>query len=339
MNNEENDIERQELAQRVGKNGDRILMEYFDDIGLANKTNNEINDLINRLRICGVDIKKVFSECGRDSTLKTRVDRNQAIAIVLGFFRKFGIDVSKLLEEGKKSNESGQTVYISFNKGVKRNETTSPTFAGEDVHAYAKEIGTLTDVYSLVHEISHTLYVQNQFGEARMILGEVIPQCMERMLDGYLIELAGRKGFDVDIDALKENIIKRRISTAIDRLRMASRIAKGEYKFASEKAEFSRYMLAQIYATKLIEMDKSIQKQRIFDFIEALKSNDIKKANDAFDMQIGKENAKERDKYIINSIWNLQKDILTFQENEIPKEQTDRATRTISKEDEKEPEM
>ena len=339
MNNEENDIERQELAQRVGKNGDRILMEYFDDIGLANKTNNEINDLINRLRICGVDIKKVFSECGRDSTLKTRVDRNQAIAIVLGFFRKFGIDVSKLLEEGKKSNESGQTVYISFNKGVKRNETTSPTFAGEDVHAYAKEIGTLTDVYSLVHEISHTLYVQNQFGEARMILGEVIPQCMERMLDGYLIELAGRKGFDVDIDTLKENIIKRRISTAIDRLRMASRIAKGEYKFASEKAEFSRYMLAQIYATKLMEMDKSLQKQRIFDFIEALKSNDIKKANDAFDMQIGKEQSKERDRYISNSIWNLQKDVLTFQENEISKEQTDRATRAISKGDEKEPEM
>ena len=339
MNNEENDIERQELARRVGKNGDRILMEYFDDIGLANKTNNEINDLINRLRICGVDIKKVFSECGRDSTLKTRVDRNQAIAIVLGFFRKFGIDVSKLLEEGKKSNESGQTVYISFNKGVKRNETTSPTFAGEDVHAYAKEIGTLTDVYSLVHEISHTLYVQNQFGEARMILGEVIPQCMERMLDGYLIELAGRKGFDVDIDALKENIIKRRISTAIDRLRMASRIAKGEYKFASEKAEFSRYMLAQIYATNLMKMDKSIQKQRIFDFIEALKSNDIKKANDAFDMQIGKEQSKERDRYISNSIWNLQKDILTFQENEIPKEQTSEVTRTVSRENEKEPEM
>ena len=61
MNKEEKDIERQEFARRVGKNGDRILMEYFDDIGLANKTNNEINDLINRLRICGVDIKKVFS--------------------------------------------------------------------------------------------------------------------------------------------------------------------------------------------------------------------------------------------------------------------------------------
>ena len=193
MNNEEKDIERQEFARRVGKNGDRILMEYFDDIGLANKTNNEINDLINRLRICGVDIKKVFSECGRDSTLKTRVDRNQTIAIVFGFFRELGIDVSKLLEEGKYNNEREQAVYLSFNKGVKRNETTSPTFAGEDVHAYAKETGTLTDVYSLVHEISHTLYVQNQFGEARMILGEVIPQCMERMFDGYLIELAERK--------------------------------------------------------------------------------------------------------------------------------------------------
>ena len=339
MNNEENDIERQELAQRVGKNGDRILREYFDDIGLANKTSNEINDLINRLRICGVDIKKVFSECGRDSTLKTKVDRNQAIDIVLGFFREFGIDVSKLLEEGKYNNESEQAVHLSFNKGVKRNETTCPTFAGEDVHAYAKETGTLTDVYSLVHEISHTLYVQNQFGEARMILGEVIPQCMERMLDGYLIELAERKEIYMNVECLKKDIIKRKISTAIDRFRMASRIAKGEYKFASEKAELSRYMLAQIYATQLIKMDKSVRKQRIIDFMEALKSNDIQKANNAFDMQIGKENAKERDRYISNSIWNLQKDILTFQENEIPKEQTDRATRTISKEDEKEPEM
>ena len=339
MNNEENDIERQELARRVGKNGDRILMEYFDDIGLANKTNNEINDLINRLRICGVDIKKVFSECGRDSTLKTRVDRNQAIAIVFGFFREFGIDVSKLLEEGKKSNESGQTVYLSFNKGVKRNETTSPTFAGEDVHAYAKETGTLTDVYSLVHEISHTLYVQNQFGEARMILGEVIPQCMERMLDSYLIGLAERKEVDMDVKCLKKDITKRKISTAIGRFRMTSRIAKGEYKFASEKAELSRYMLAQIYATQLMEIDKSVRKQRIFDFMEALKSNDIQKANNAFNMQIGKENAKERDKYISNSIWNLQKDVLTFQENEVLKEQTAGTTRTISKEDEKEPEM
>lgn len=339
MNNEENDIERQELAQRVGKNGDRILREYFDDIGLANKTSNEINDLINRLRICGVDIKKVFSECGRDSTLKTKVDRNQAIDIVLGFFREFGIDVSKLLEEGKYNNESEQAVHLSFNKGVKRNETTCPTFAGEDVHAYAKETGTLTDVYSLVHEISHTLYVQNQFGEARMILGEVIPQCMERMLDSYLIGLAERKEVDMDVKCLKKDITKRKISTAIDRFRMASRIAKGEYKFASEKAELSRYMLAQIYATQLIKMDKSVRKQRIIDFMEALKSNDIQKANNAFDMQIGKENAKERDKYISNSIWNLQKDVLTFQENEVLKEQTAGTTRTISKEDEKEPEM
>lgn len=339
MNNEENDIERQKLAQRVGKNGDRILREYFDDIGLANKTSNEINDLINRLRICGVDIKKVFSECGRDSTLKTKVDRNQAIDIVLGFFREFGIDVSKLLEEGKYNNESEQAVHLSFNKGVKRNETTCPTFAGEDVHAYAKETGTLTDVYSLVHEISHTLYVQNQFGEARMILGEVIPQCMERMLDSYLIGLAERKEVDMDVKCLKKDITKRKISTAIDRFRMASRIAKGEYKFASEKAELSRYMLAQIYATQLIKMDKSVRKQRIIDFMEALKSNDIQKANNAFDMQIGKENAKERDKYISNSIWNLQKDVLTFQENEVLKEQTAGTTRTISKEDEKEPEM
>lgn len=339
MNNEENNIERQELAQMVGKNGDRILREYFDDIGLAHKINNEVSGLINRLKICGVDINKILSECGQDAVLDTIVDRNQAMYIVSAFFKEFGIDVSKLLEEGKQNNESGQTVHLSFYKGVKRNETTSPTFAREDVHAYAKEIGTLTDVYSLVHEISHTLYVQNQFGEARMILGEVIPQCMERMLDSYLIGLAERKEVDMDVKCLKKDITKRKISTAIDRFRMTSRIAKGEYKFASEKAELSRYMLAQIYATQLIKMDKSVRKQRIIDFIEALKSNDIQKANDAFDMKIGKEQSKERARYVSNSIWNLQKDVLTFQENEVLKEQTDEATRTISKEDEKEPEI
>lgn len=194
-------------------------------------------------------------------------------------------------------------------------------------------------MYSLVHEISHTLYVQNQFSEARMILGEVIPQCMERMLGSYLIGLAERKEVDMDVKCLKKDITKRKISTAIDRFRMTSRIAKGEYKFASEKAELSRYMLAQIYATQLIKMDKSVRKQRIIDFMEALKSNDIQKANNAFDMQIGKENTKERDRYVSDSIWNLQKDVLTFQENEVPKEQTAETTRTISKEDEKEPEI
>ena len=140
MNNEENNIERQELARRVGKNGDRILREYFDDIGLAHKINNEVSGLINRLKICGVDINKILSECGQDAVLDTIVDRNQAMYIVSAFFKEFGIDVSKLLEEGKQNNESGQTVYLSFNKGVKRNETTSPTFAGEDVHTYAKKM-------------------------------------------------------------------------------------------------------------------------------------------------------------------------------------------------------
>ena len=57
--------------------------------------------------------------------IKTRVDRNQTIAIVFRFFRELGIDVSKLLEEGKYNNEREQAVYLSFNKGVKRNETTS----------------------------------------------------------------------------------------------------------------------------------------------------------------------------------------------------------------------
>lgn len=59
-NEEKNKIKSQELTQRIGKNGDRILRENLDDIGLANEINHEVIDLINRLRVYGVDIKKCF---------------------------------------------------------------------------------------------------------------------------------------------------------------------------------------------------------------------------------------------------------------------------------------
>ena len=204
-------------------------------------------------------------------------------------------------------------MYLSYNQDVKRNEASSPTFPTDDAHAYVKETGTLTDVYALVHEISHTFYVQNGFNESRMILGEVVPQCMERLLDVFLMDLTDEQkqniGFDEQI--LKEDIRNRKISTSIDRLHISSDIANNKYQNAGQKAEFTRYMLAQIYSTQFMKLRENERKGRLLEFISALRNNNIQQANAAFDIKINRENGSNRSEYISDTIWELQQDLTT----------------------------
>lgn len=305
---------RKQIRERVvGKKGDKILEDTFDDIGLAKVLNEKTVALVNRLKISGINTDEVMKQYPVDGLLTTRVGKEQALELVRSFFESIGIDETELLDKGRKLNENGQSVYLSYNQDVKRNEASSPTFPTDDAHAYVKETGTLTDVYALVHEISHTFYVQDGFNESRMILGEVVPQCMERLLDGFLMNLTDEQkqnlGFDDQI--LKEDIRKRKISTSIDRLDISSRIANNQYQNAGKKAEFTRYMLAQIYSTQFMKIGETERKGRILEFISALKSNNIQQANAAFDIKINKENGSNRNQYISDTIWELQQILTT----------------------------
>lgn len=307
----EDPIRKQIRERVVGKKGDKILENTFDDIGLARILNEKTVALINRLKISGINTDEVMKQYPVDGVLTTKIDKEQAIELVRRFFESIGIDKTELLDKGKKVNENGQTVYLSYNKDVKRNEASNPTFSTDDAHAYVKETGTLTDVYALVHEISHTFYVQNGFNESRMILGEVVPQCMERLLDGFLMNLTDEQkqnlGFDEQI--LKEDIRKRKISTSIDRLDISSRIANNKYQNAGKKAEFTRYMLAQIYSTQFMKLGENERKGRLLEFISALRNNNIQQANAAFDIKINRENGSNRSEYISDTIWELQQDL------------------------------
>ena len=298
-------VRRQIRESIVGKNGDKILAEVFDDIGLARDVADKTLDLMNRLRDSGVNIREALKQYPVDSLLTTKVSKNQAIDIVKGFFKSLDIDVTELFETGKMTNEKGQEVNLSFNDEVTRNEASSPTFQTDDINAYVKETGTLTDVYALVHEISHTFYVQNGFNEARMILGEVVPQCMERLLDGYLENLTESQNRDYGFDktVLREDIRKRQISTAIDRLDISKRLANNKYQHAGKKAEFTRYMLAQLYSTQFMKFEETERKEKLFQFISAINDNNIQQANEVFELEIDKQ--RDRSQCINDSIENL----------------------------------
>ena len=130
MNNEEKDIERQEFARRVGKNGDRILMEYFDDIGLANKTNNEINDLLDGedyikekyfLEVSSPGIERILRKdkhlkenIGKEITIKLFKKDERGNKEYQGILEQFDEDTIKLVNEiviERKNIAQIKTVY------------------------------------------------------------------------------------------------------------------------------------------------------------------------------------------------------------------------------------
>lgn len=298
-------------ATTIGENADKILENTFDDKDLSNNIIKTINNLDKKLRFSGLDLNKISKEYSFKSNLKTKLNKKQSLEIVDNFFKEFGIDVSKLLQESQMKNKNNQTIILTMNPEVKRNEASAPLYNSDDILVNVIETGTLTDAYSLVHEISHTL--NPNFNEATLILGEVIPQCMEKMFDDYLKDLPaeqkGKYGFDENV--LNEDIRKRNISTTLNRFNISKNVVKYD---GPEKSECSRYMLAEIYSYLLFTFSKDKRKEKINEFISALKNNNIGKANQIFDVKISKENTSCRDAYVKTCVYNLQ-ELLKRDEN------------------------
>lgn len=105
----------------------------------------------------------------------------------------------------------------------------------------------------MIHELTHCLDVDNGDTDARRVLGEVAPQCMERLLDQYLIENCELLGLNKKI--LLNDIDKRRLSTFVSRAQNAIHFNDSQKRNSTvrtlEQEKDSRYVLAQIYSSNL----------------------------------------------------------------------------------------
>ena len=261
------------------------IVETIDDLGLSKELENnmpqDLEEKISRYN----SIEDVYNY-----QLKTKISEQDTLEIVKSFFESIDNDISIKINEilENKSND----VYLEVSKYDGTGEANTGNSDNKPIRVFAPIRGDLRDLYNLVHELTHTLDIENGDTDTRKVLGEVAPQCMERMLDQFLINMSEdeKQKYCFDTNTLNEDINKRKLTTFISRYRNVQSL---NHKQGNRILD-SRYMLAQIYSTKFMKYNQSEQKQRIAKFIKHVETDEFEMANDDFDIKIDKKNSLQR---------------------------------------------
>ena len=181
----------------------------------------------------------------------------------------------------------------------------------------------IRQLYELVHECTHTFDIDNGDTPTRSVLGEVAPQCMERLLDDYILEMSDEdmQRYSFDRKTIEKDIKDRRIATFLSRFNNAQNL----YRRCGDKTKDSRYMLAQIYSAHFNKFDKKQKKHKLASFIECVKNDEFDRANSCFELSIDKGAKLSgffRDTYIGDTISEVA-DLI------VPKNQGDSRTQQI----------
>ena len=171
------------------------------------------------------------------------------------------------------------------------------------VKVYVPIRGDIRQLYELVHECTHTFDIDNGDTSTRKVLGEVAPQCMERLLDDFLLGMSDEdmRKYSFDKEILEKDVRKRRITTFLSRFHNAQDL---ERRSGNRELD-SRYMLAQIYSAHFNKFDKNEKKNKLLSFIECVKNDEFENANSCFELSIEKNarlNGLHRETYVGDAI-------------------------------------
>ena len=170
---------------------------------------------------------------------------------------------------------------------------------------YVPLTGDLNDLYNNVHEITHTFDSKEGDLATRRILGEVLPECMERMLDEYLLGLSDEEIEEYGFKRadLEQDINLRRYTTFLTRRGNTIGIAKQN----GDRELDLRYMLAELYVPQFMKFKGNLRRQRIFDAIDAIENNDFELATQMLGLEITKDNNLSRSMAISNMVTEFEK--------------------------------
>ena len=171
-------------------------------------------------------------------------------------------------------------------KNVDFAETTNPDEKPVKVRVPIR--GDLRQLYEFAHECTHTFDIDNGWTETRLVLAEVAPQCMERLLDEYLLGMseAELKKYGFDKRVLEKDIQDRRLSTFFNRLWNIETL-NGKHPIKDRRKD-SNYMLAQIYSAHFNKFDKSQKRNKLISFIKCVNNDDFDGANNCFGLLINR---------------------------------------------------
>lgn len=249
------------------------------------------------------EIEKEIQKYGNkpyEYPLETRISTENTIELAQRFFES--IDRGLYEKYNAIVNGSNPNIMLQmeeFNgKGASANSPQKMP-----VTVYVPIRGDIRQLYELVHECTHTFDIDNGDTSTRKVLGEVAPQCMERLLDDFLLGMSDedmrKNGFDKEI--LGKNVRERRISTFLSRFHNAQNL---ERRSGNRELD-SRYMLAQIYSAHFNKFDKNEKKNKILSFIECVKNDEFENANSCFELSIDRNarlNGLYRETYVGDAI-------------------------------------
>ena len=248
--------------------------------------------------------------------LDSKLSETQTIELAKQFFSSLGKNLPNKAEQIIENKSSNFT--FTFEKyGTSLNNAGNPREAEvrNFSEVYCPKRGDLRDLYGIVHEVTHTFDLKNGDTESRKIFGEIAPQCMERMLDEFLLNLSDEdlQKYGLNRNILIQDVRKRQVSTFLSR--------KDNTKSFNNKTGNQiidlRYALAQIYSYAFMKQDKSIRTDSLITFMKNIENNDIDSCNKAFGIDFSnKFRAQLLMSEIINSIRNTHHQIVLQEEKQ-----------------------
>ncbi len=211
-------------------------------------------------------------------------------------------------------NQSGKFKIIIDTRGGKGSCVSAP--GKFPIEIFIREQYDLNLVYDIVHELTHTLDMENGDTPTRQILGEVAPQCMEALFSEFLHDLTEDDLLKYGMTKYKldEDIRTRKKMTFVTRLNNAETL---EHDRKADRVLESRYMLAQIYTTHFMKIPKEERGKRLGRFIECVANDDFEGANAAFGIRIKKSDKLQRRFLIDDTIIDAEETIGARQGDEI----------------------
>lgn len=124
----------------------------------------------------------------------------------------------------------------------------------------------------------------SNFSESRRIFGEIAPQCMERMLDEYLLKLNEKdiQKYGLNRTTLIQDVRNRQVSTFLSR---KDNIKSFNNETGNKELDL-RYILAQIYSSSFMKQDKKTRVNSLVEFIKNITNNKFDSCNKSFGIDL-----------------------------------------------------
>ena len=190
---------------------DRIIKEF----------EREINNGLNIENLDNLYGKKLGSEkYVYNMPLDSKLSENQTISLAKPFFASLGKELSNRANRVLSGEDSQfKFIFEKYSQSIDKNGNPREAEVSEFREVYCPIKGDLRDLYGIIHEVTHTFDLGNGDTEARKIFGEIAPQCIERMLDEYLLNLSNgdMQKYGLNRNILIQDVRDRQVSTFFSR--------------------------------------------------------------------------------------------------------------------------